>query len=133
MNRYVLDTNHASAILNDDQKLLDRLAASAVVSDLSLCRPSVAELWYMVFNSQRIEENRARLERVIATFPVLEFDDRAAIEYGKLRAERRRIGRNIPAIDALIASIARSNDVVLLTADADFHDIAGLATENWLT
>src|SRR4051812_15943352 len=123
MKRYVLDTNHASAVLNDDEILLDRLAESATVGEVALCRPSIAELWYMVFNSQRVDENRARLERVMATFPILEFDDRASIDYGMLRAERRRAGRTIPAIDALIASIARCNDVILLTADAHFHGV----------
>jgi predicted nucleic acid-binding protein len=55
-----------------------------------------------------------------------------AIEFGRVRTELRRAGRPIPMFDILIAAIAGSNGLVLVTADGHFALVPGLATENWL-
>jgi tRNA(fMet)-specific endonuclease VapC len=86
----------------------------------------------MVFNSQRADANRLRLERLLAQFDVFEFDDRSAERFGSLRAQLRRAGKPIPAFDVLIAATAMVNDVTLVTADAHFASVTGLRTENWL-
>lgn len=56
MNRYLLDTNHASAIFRSLAPITTRIAA-AKDAEFALCRPSVGELWYMVFNSAQVERN----------------------------------------------------------------------------
>ena len=131
MTRYLLDTNHAGTLLDERAPLWERLATFDR-REFGLCRPSVGELWYMVFNSARKRANRGRLEALLAQFDIWEFDEKAAIEFGKLRAELRVAARPIPIFDVLIASIARVNELVLLTADRHFDSIRGLTVENWL-
>jgi tRNA(fMet)-specific endonuclease VapC len=131
MARYLLDTNHAGTLLDERAPLwakLQPLSKDRVV----LCRPSVGELWFMVFNSSRAESNRAKLLALLRQFKVREFDDRAAEEFGAIRAELRRSGRNIPPIDVQIAAIARRQGFTLLTADAHFRQVPDLTVENWL-
>ena len=67
-----------------------------------------------------------------AQFEVWEFDAPSAIEFGKIRAELRRAARPIPMFDILIASIARANNLTVVTADAHFEEVTGLKTANWL-
>jgi tRNA(fMet)-specific endonuclease VapC len=132
MTRFLLDTNHAGALLRDDQSPLWTKLRTLTREDCALSRPGVGELWYMVFNSQRVDANQIRLEHLLAQFDVFELDHRAAVRFGSLRAELRRAGKVIPALDALIAAIALVNDLTVVTADAHFSRIAGLRTENWL-
>jgi tRNA(fMet)-specific endonuclease VapC len=133
MPNYLLDTNHASALLNGDAALTARLALVGPVDDVALSQPTVAELWFMVFNSARVDQNRDRLDRFLLDFTIWEFDSLASMEYGKIRAELRRTGSPIPAMDILIAAIARLNGLVLLTADAHFAKVSRVQTQNWLT
>jgi tRNA(fMet)-specific endonuclease VapC len=132
MTRYLLDTNHAGTLLRDENAPLWTRLRSLTRAECALCRPVVGELWYMVYNSSRVDANRLKLEALLAQFDVWEFDATAATEFGKTRAELRRAGRPIPMFDILISAIARSNGLVLVTADAHFAAVPGLATENWL-
>ena len=117
MTRYLLDTNHAAALLQGDPDLWGRVALLGEADEVGVCRPSVGELWYMVFNSSRVAENRSRLEDLMGRFVLWEFDAAAAEEFGRIRVEIRNQGRPIPQIDAQIAAIARANSLALLTSD----------------
>src|SRR5947209_20606475 len=131
MARYLFDTNHAGTLLDEHAPLWVRFQPLSK-DRVMLCRPSIGELWFMVFNSSRVDSNRGKLLALLRQFKVREFDDRSAEEFGAIRAELRKAGRNIPPIDVQIASIARRQGLTLLTADAHFQHVAGLVTENWL-
>jgi tRNA(fMet)-specific endonuclease VapC len=83
--------------------------------------------------ARRIQENRRRLEQLIAQFTVLEFDADSAVEFGKLRVELRKTGTPIPVFDVLIAAIALKNRCTLVSADHHFSKIPSLAVEDWST
>jgi len=73
----------------------------------------------------------SRLSRHVRTFreiPLLEFDERAAIEFQRLRKLHPRGG----SMDLKIAAIALVQGATLLTRNlADFGKIEGLAVEDW--
>lgn len=132
MTRYLLDTNHVSAFWAQDATLHEQMSR---VSDAEyyLCTPSIGEMWHMVFNSTRVEYNRARLEVLLQQFPILDFDASAATEYGRLWTELKRRGRPIPVIDAQIAAIAIAHNLVVLTSDVrHFAHVPAVVFENWL-
>jgi tRNA(fMet)-specific endonuclease VapC len=131
VTRYLLDTNHAGTLLDAHAPLWSRMRA-VNRRQLGLCRPSVGELYFMIFNSAQARSNRTRLEALLRQFEIWELDAKATIEFGRLRAQLRAAGRPIPIFDVLIAAIARSNHLVLLTADRHFNSVDGLAVENWL-
>lgn len=131
MTRYLMDTNHAAALMQDDRLLWGRVAALDAADEVGLCRPSVGELWYMVLNSSRVAENRARLESLLTRLLVHEYGAAAAEEFGRVRVDLRRAGRPIPQIDAQIAAIARLNGLTVLTTDSHFTTVPQLRTENW--
>lgn len=131
MTRYVLDTNHVSAVLKKHPPLLGRMQ-SAGNSDFGVTIPSVGELWYMVFNSARIQANTNDLGEILRDFVRWQFDEPAAREFGVIKAELRRTGRPIPDVDVQIAAVTRFNSLTLLTADVHFSFVSGLKSENWL-
>lgn len=128
---YLLDTNHVSAMLEEHPVLTRRLAAQPD-SELGIGMPSLAELWFMVYNSRRLEENARELETVLDELSLWDFGEEAAKEFGRIKADLRRMGRPIPDVDAQIAAIARLNGLIVLTADAHFSYVPGLSVENWL-
>lgn len=131
MADFLLDTNHVGALLRENSVLWSKLR-SHPNDRFGVCRPSVGELWFMVFNSARIEENRIRLETLLSRFKTWEYDEPAAVEFGRIRAEIRRQGTPIPTIDVQIAATARSYGLVVLSSDAHFLKVTKLPVEDWL-
>jgi tRNA(fMet)-specific endonuclease VapC len=132
MTRFLLDTKHAGTLLRENAAALWTKLAPLTRQECGLCRPVVAELWYMVLNSGQVTVNTARLRTLLRQFDVWEFDDRAAIEFGRVRVELRRQGTPLPMMDVLIASIARSSHLTLVTRDNHFAAVPRLKRVNWL-
>jgi tRNA(fMet)-specific endonuclease VapC len=131
MNRYLLDTNHASAVFKKQLNLPAHPKFTAS-DEFGIALPSIGELWFMVFNSARIQQNTQRLDEVLQDWRRWALDDQAVYEFGRIKAEARRTGRGIADVDTQIAAIARANGLTLLTDDADFSSVAGLTLDNWL-
>ena len=113
---YLLDTNHVSGILRKNTKLLNRMAGTAD-AEYGIPLPAIGELWFMVYNSDRIAQNSGPLQQAIRSYKRWPFNGRAAIEFGRIKAELRRLGRPIQDVDVQIAAIARTNDLTLLSDD----------------
>jgi tRNA(fMet)-specific endonuclease VapC len=82
-----------------------------------------------------VRQQVAYYERFVAMFDffagwqVLRFDDRAAVEFQRMRSQRVRIATT----DLKIASIAIVQDATLLSSNLrDFEKVPGLRVENWL-
>ena len=81
---------------------------------------------------KRRDHLREWLDRILVSYPVLPFDDRAAVWHGAERARRERLGRPPPFINGMIAAIAVANDLTLVTRNSvDFAGFNGLRVENW--
>ena len=130
MTEFLLDTNHVGAVLRQDQRVLARIA-SLQDAELCVCMPSVGELWFMVYNSARAVENASRLNTLLSQLRIVDSGMVAANEYGKVRTELKQQGRPIPQIDIQIAATARVGKFVLVTSDAHFRFVSGLAIEDW--
>ncbi len=73
------------------------------------------------------------VESFIDYFEIYNYDLRAAIEYGKLRAELERKGISIGAYDLQIAAHAISLNAILVTNNlSEFSRIKGLRVESWI-
>lgn len=130
---YLIDTNHASAFMANVQPLTDRITQTARLGTrFFLCVPAVGELYFAVYASQRIGENMTNLRGLLATIVVLPFDEAAAEEYGRIRAELKAKGRPIPSTDAQIAAVARIHQLTVLSADRHFAYVNDLPVQNWL-
>ena len=69
-----------------------------------------------------------RMLRLYCSMNVLDYEERAAVEFQQLRKEKLRIG----TMDMKIAAIALANDAILLTRNAgDFLRVPGLKLEDW--
>ncbi len=62
----------------------------------------------------------------------MDFNFEAAEEYGKVRSDLEKKGTPIGPLDLLIASHAKSLNVILVTNNEnEFSRVVGLKIENW--
>ena len=113
--RYMLDTNICIyAIKHKPQTVFLRLQE---IDPQDVCISSVtyAELVYGVEKSNAVQSNRIALTVLMANIDILNFEVRAADEYGKIRADLERKGTSIGPLDMMIAGHAKSAGCILVT------------------
>lgn len=130
--RYMLDTNIvAYAKNNRPEAVMDQLRKYDL-DELCISVITLAELEYGVFNSSNPDRNQLALTLFLAGIEIVLFDDDAAIEYGRIRADLKRRGTPIGANDLLIAAHAKSRGLVLVTNNTrEFERVEGLELEDW--
>lgn len=130
--RLMLDTNICVYIIKQKPSQVLAHFRSQQVGDIAVSSITVAELQYGVRKSQQQERNQAALEQFLLPLVVADFDQAAAVTYGKVRASLERRGRPLGPLDMLIAAHALSRKLVLVTNNvAEFDQVEGLAVENW--
>ena len=129
---YLLDTNICIFLKkkkspNVLQKIKENKHLGIYISSIT-----VAELQFGVYNSRYIERNRISLIKFLTPFSVLNFDDRDAEEFGKIRTTLKNEGKIIGAYDMLIAAQALAKNLILVTDNTkEFCRIKTLTIEDW--
>ncbi len=128
----LLDTDVCIALLAERNRALRERYLACSPKEVFLCAVVKAELLFGARNSGRVERNLRRLDAFWAPLGSLTFDDLAAAHYGEIRATLARAGTPIGGNDLQIASIARANDLTLVTRNQDeFRRVAGLRVDEW--
>ncbi|EFA69702.1 type II toxin-antitoxin system VapC family toxin [Cylindrospermopsis raciborskii] len=128
---YLLDTNICIALLNENRQAVAKF--NRYFSQCYLSIIVVSELYKGVYCSQQVAKNLETLTEFIELLAVEPFEIEAAIEFGKIQSELRKIGKPTGEFDALIAAVARSrNDILVTNNIKDFINIPNLKLDNWL-
>ena len=132
--QYLLDTDMCIYLLNGDERIKSRVAQVGVEA-ISVSILTVGELYFGAYNSARLEANMERIHEFLS-YPgpiVLAVDDAAAEYFGKFKAALRREGKPIGDVDLLIAGVAASRGLKVVTNNTEhFERIADISLENWL-
>src|SRR3569623_1972402 len=94
--------------------------------------PVIGQMWYRIYNTPSPVENEKTLQEFIARFPLVEYDGAAAVEFGQIKTIMQKIRRTLPDVEAQVAAIARTRDMVVLSAEQHFSALPRLRAENWL-
>ena len=128
---YLLDTNICIYIIKKKPIDVFEKFKNFTVGDIGISSITLAELQYGIEKSSDAEKNREALEKFLTPIEIIDYGYEATIEYGKIRAELEKKGVPIGPLDMLIASHAKSLDVILVTNNVrEFERISGLKTEN---
>jgi len=128
----ILDTSVCIRLINRTEKRLAERLLYEAPSSVLRCSVVKAELYFGARNSKRVAENLDRVDRFCDVFDSLPFDDAAAAHYGTVRAQLKREGRPIGANDLMIASIALSANVTLVSRNLEeFERVPGLDVIAW--
>lgn len=130
--KYMLDTNICIYIIKQKPlKVLKHFRGQAV-GDIGLSSITLAELRYGVSKSLHVGKNRLALDEFILPLEIADFDERAAGEYGVLRAELEKAGKPIGSMDMLIGAHALALGVKLVTNNTkEFRQVKDLKIVDW--
>ncbi len=129
---YMLDTNICIfAIKKKPEQVLHHLLEHTP-GDICISSITYAELCHGVEKSQAYARNSLALTLFLSEIQILPFDDRAAQEYGLIRASLEMKGTPIGPMDSLIAGHARSVSCTLVTNNTrEFCRVDNLQIEDW--
>jgi tRNA(fMet)-specific endonuclease VapC len=100
--------------------------------EMRLCSVVVAELCFGACKSSQQTKNFALLASFLPVFLSVPFNDLAAAEYGRIRADLESKGTPIGPNDFMIAAIALANDFTLVTHNSsEFGRVPGLKLVDW--
>jgi tRNA(fMet)-specific endonuclease VapC len=130
--KYLLDTNICIYLIKQKPpKVLARFEV-LTLSDIGISSITVAELEYGIYKSQQQEKNRNALMQFLIPLEIVEFDQKAATQYGLIRSNLESRGLVIGSMDMLIAAHALSLGVTLVSNNVrEFSRIANLNIDNW--
>jgi len=129
---YLLDTNICIYIIKKKPAEVFEKFKNLTIGDVGISSITLAELQYGIEKSSNSDKNREALEKFLTPIEIIDYDYDATVEYGKIRVELEKKGIPIGSLDMLIASHAKSLDVILVTNNVrEFQRISGLRIENW--
>ena len=134
--RYLLDTSIVSSPISKqpNARIVKNIETNG--HECAIAAP----VWHeLVYGCQRLPRGKRRSaleayihEVVLASFPVIAYDEPAALWHGRERARLDGLGRPAPYVDGQIAAIAIVNELVLVTTNTkDFARFKGVQVENW--
>jgi tRNA(fMet)-specific endonuclease VapC len=130
--KYMLDTNICIYLIKQQPPKLLKHFKSHTVGDIGLSSITLAELRYGVSKSRYIEKNQQALDEFILSLEIADFDEKAAREYGAIRAELERTGTPIGSMDMLIGAHALALGAILVTNNIkEYKQIKNLKILDW--
>lgn len=126
--RFLLDANAVIARSKGDAALIELLKDADEVFIPSVV---LGELYFGAHKSARVEANLRDVEIIAGSGAIIAVGVGIARVYGRIRQQLRAKGRPIPENDYWIAATAIHNDLTLLTRDAHFNEVDGLAVAGW--
>ena len=131
--KYLLDTNMCIYIIKKKPESVIKIFSKLKPGDVAISSITVSELFYGVAKSSKPNENTIALQEFLQPLTILDFTIDDSIIYGRLRAELEAKDQVIGAMDLLIASVANSRELILVTNnEKEFSRIKNLKLENWV-
>jgi len=130
--RYLLDTNICIYLIKKrPSEVLERFRQHSP-QDVAISAITLFELQYGVEKSQYRQRSENALARFLLPLNLIDLDHSSAIEAATIRAQLEKKGIPIGPYDLLIAGLARSRDMTLVTNNTkEFERIVNLRLENW--
>ncbi len=128
---YCLDSSIMVPVLRGDRDLKRKLD-SIKSEDVSFTTITLCELFKGAYKSSKKEEAIRLLYEILRNYRVLTLNIKSSEFFGADYTELERRGMLTQILDLMIASIAKENDLVLVTRDKKhFENIPDLKLEEW--
>ncbi len=130
---YLLDTNICVYLIKKRPPEALTQFRQHSPQDVAISTITLFELEYGVEKSQYRQRSQDALAKFLLPLNLLDLDRSAAADAAAIRAELERKGLSIGPYDLLIAGLARSQNMTLVTNNTkEFERIDGLRLENWV-
>ena len=131
--KYLIDTNICIYLIKQKPPEVVKKLKHMHMDTIAISAITVSELEYGIEKSGHTEQNRIALLEFLVPFTILDYDQEASSEYGRIRTALEKKGKPIGAMDLLIAAHAKSKGLILVTNnEREFERVEGLKVENWV-
>jgi tRNA(fMet)-specific endonuclease VapC len=131
--RYLLDTDICIYLIKNRPAVVLEQFKQHSPQDVAISTITLFELQCGVENSRYRERSEGALAKFLLPLNIIDLDCPAALEAAIIRADLKKQGVPIGPYDLLIAGLARSRDMILVTSNTqEFNRISGLHVENWV-
>ena len=130
---YLLDTNICIYLIRKrPTKVLERFRQHSP-QDVGISTITLFELQYGVEKSQYPQRSKDALAKFLLPLNLINLDRSSAIEAAIIRSQLEKKGMPMGPYDLLIAGLARSRDMTLVTNNIkEFERVVSLHLENWV-
>ena len=133
MAEYLLDSNHAGALVTIGHQLGQHMRARSAAGDVFHIHVLVlSEVVFGFSTLPRAIQNTYIWSTWRPLLTLVDLDESDALGAAHLRVDLRRRGRQLFLVDAFVAVAALRYNLTLLTTDRDFAAVPLLRTENWM-
>ena len=130
--KFMLDTNICIYAMKNKPEIVQKKILENSQARLCISTITLAELAHGIYKSVQKEKNFDSLLKFLIKVEILPFDEKAAIEYGKICAYLQKNGTPIGPLDTLIAAHALSKNFTIVTNNVrEFERVPELKIENW--
>ena len=130
----LLDTNHIGEAIRRTSTIRPRLRERMHQGvKVGTCIPVLCELEAGILQTRRPASTRHTLDELLREIRIWPLDRDLARTYGELFVDLTARGRVLSHVDIVLAALARTMKLTLLTTDRDFEALPDIQTENWLT
>jgi tRNA(fMet)-specific endonuclease VapC len=129
----MLDTDTCIAVIKKRPESALKKLRGKSIGQVGISSITLGELAFGASKSSRSAESHAALNEFLLPLEVADFDYRAAMQYGEVRASLTRDGTPIGPLDTLIAAHAAAIEAILVTHNTrEFGRTDALRLEDWL-
>lgn len=130
--KYVLDTDILIYFLNGREEIGKKIS-SIDPKDLATTIITHTELHYGVQNSTKKKSNLDKINRLFSSLSILPYNEQSSLIFAREKAKLKREGKLIADMDLMIASIAISHKLKLVSNNKKhFGHIPDLELETWV-
>ena len=130
--KYLLDTDTLIYWLKGNKNIEEK-ALTIGLDQLRYSIISHAELYFGAYNSEQKDKNLKAIQVVYQKLALVNFNADSAQLFGMIKADLKQQGNIILDADIMIASIALSNELTLVTNnEKHFNRIPKLNIQNWV-
>ena len=130
--KYMLDTNMCIYVIKHKPEKFFRNLQKTDPGDVCISSITYGELAYGVETSSQTEKNRLALSMLLSNVEIMDFDDKAADEYGRIRADLVNAWISMDPLDMMIAAHGRALGYTIVTNKVKtFSKVKGLKLANW--
>lgn len=132
--RYLLDTNICIYLIKKRPKEVLYHFKQHSPQDVAISTITLFELQYGIEKSQYPQQSKDALKKFLLPLNLINMDRSSALESAIICAQLEKKGMLIGPHDLLIAGLARSRDMVLVTNNIkEFERVDNMYLENWVT
>ena len=130
-DNYCLDSSIVIDWLREDRELAIKIQEAQDKGRIFITVITLCELYKGAYLSNRAEKELQIIEDLAESIEVLDFSKGVCEEFGKEFARLTKIGRKTQESDLMIASIAESNGLVVVTRNKKHFENIDIKLEVW--